>query len=275
MIHGNTVTLSSSWLTLNDVVGPRSVFSRSKCAKLLQDRSTIVIHTHRVGRVTCVLLTFGATYSNDELDYELSWTSLPLSSFSSLVSFFATRFSFHRGQSGWVGSIVTAWFLRFMFVTRKRWTSTAPITVMKIEMKSCPTPGVRIRKTRTQNGNKSLWPSFYVVSLLLCYWVLHVSLVSVSLLFRSVWGERLDLRERDKRWSKRQVKNSFIICILLQVADRLCGLMVRVLGNRSRGPGSIPGATRRKRRVVGLERGPLSLVSTTEELIDRKVAAFV
>jgi hypothetical protein len=42
--------------------------------------------------------------------------------------------------------------------------------------------------------------------------------------------------------------------------DRLGGLMVRVLGYRSGGPGSIPGTTRKK--VVGLERGPLSLVST-------------
>jgi hypothetical protein len=48
---------------------------------------------------------------------------------------------------------------------------------------------------------------------------------------------------------------------------------VRVLGYRSGGPGSIPGTTRKK--VVGLERGPLSLVSTTEELLDRKVAAPV
>jgi hypothetical protein len=31
----------------------------------------------------------------------------------------------------------------------------------------------------------------------------------------------------------------------------------------------------RKKKVVGLERGPLSLVSTTEELLDRKVAAPV
>jgi hypothetical protein len=30
-----------------------------------------------------------------------------------------------------------------------------------------------------------------------------------------------------------------------------------------------------KKKVVGLERGPLSLVSTTEELLDRKVAASV
>jgi hypothetical protein len=55
--------------------------------------------------------------------------------------------------------------------------------------------------------------------------------------------------------------------------DRLCSLVVRVLGYRSGGPGSITGTTRKK--VVGLECGPLSLVSTTEELLDRKVAAPV
>jgi hypothetical protein len=59
-------------------------------------------------------------------------------------------------------------------------------------------------------------------------------------------------------------------CLLV---DRLCGLVVRVLGYRSGGPGWIPGTT--KKKVVGLERGPLSLVSTTEELLDRKVAAPV
>jgi hypothetical protein len=57
--------------------------------------------------------------------------------------------------------------------------------------------------------------------------------------------------------------------------DHFCGLVVRVLGYRSGGPGSIPSTTRRKKRVVGLERGPLSLVSTTEALLDRKVAAPV
>jgi hypothetical protein len=57
--------------------------------------------------------------------------------------------------------------------------------------------------------------------------------------------------------------------------------MVRVLGYRFGGPGSIPGTTRfseekkKRKQVVGLERGPLSLVSTTEELLDRKVAAPV
>jgi hypothetical protein len=52
-----------------------------------------------------------------------------------------------------------------------------------------------------------------------------------------------------------------------------CGLVVRVLGYRSGGPGPIPGTTRKK--VMGLEWGPLSLMSTTEELLDRKVAAPV
>jgi hypothetical protein len=56
---------------------------------------------------------------------------------------------------------------------------------------------------------------------------------------------------------------------LLLLEESLCGLVVRVLGYRSGGPGSIPGTTR-KRIVVGLERGPLSLVSTTEELLEIK-----
>jgi hypothetical protein len=56
--------------------------------------------------------------------------------------------------------------------------------------------------------------------------------------------------------------------------DRLCDLVVRVLGYRSGGPGSIPGTTRKK-KVMVLERGTLSLVTTTEELLGRKVAAPV
>jgi hypothetical protein len=58
--------------------------------------------------------------------------------------------------------------------------------------------------------------------------------------------------------------------------------VVRVLDYRSGGPGSILGTTRfyggekKGKELVGLERGPLSrLVSTTEELLDRKVAAPV
>jgi hypothetical protein len=65
------------------------------------------------------------------------------------------------------------------------------------------------------------------------------------------------------------------LCLVTGQCDRLCGLVVRVLGYSSGGLGSIPRTTRKKKRVVDLERGPLNLVSTTEELLDRKVAAPV
>jgi hypothetical protein len=45
--------------------------------------------------------------------------------------------------------------------------------------------------------------------------------------------------------------------------------VVRIPDYRSRGLGSIPGASRFFWEVVGLERGPLSLVSTIEELLER------
>jgi hypothetical protein len=46
-------------------------------------------------------------------------------------------------------------------------------------------------------------------------------------------------------------------------------LGLQIQGSRVRFPGNT------KKKVVGLERGPLTLVSTTEELLDRKVAAPV
>jgi hypothetical protein len=70
-----------------------------------------------------------------------------------------------------------------------------------------------------------------------------------------------------------ETKKKTLFFVILVMKNRLCGLVVRFLGYRSGGPGSIPGTTRKK--VVGLERGSLSLVSTTEELLDRKVAAPV
>jgi hypothetical protein len=73
-------------------------------------------------------------------------------------------------------------------------------------------------------------------------------------------------------WDLRPCYSVEIRSIFLSVlvsADRLCGLVIRVLGIRSRGLSSIPGTTR-KEKVVGLERSPLSLVSATEELLDRK-----
>jgi hypothetical protein len=60
---------------------------------------------------------------------------------------------------------------------------------------------------------------------------------------------------------------------LIDPWDRLYSLVVRVLVYRSGSPGSIPGTSRKKWWVW--KRGPLSVVSTTEELLDRNVAAPV
>jgi hypothetical protein len=56
--------------------------------------------------------------------------------------------------------------------------------------------------------------------------------------------------------------------------DRLCGLVVKSSWLQIRRPG-FDSRHYQKKKVVGLERSPLNLVSTTEELLDRKVAAPV
>jgi hypothetical protein len=50
--------------------------------------------------------------------------------------------------------------------------------------------------------------------------------------------------------------------------DRLCGLVVRVSGYRSRGPGFGFRPYQISWEAGGLERGPLILVMTTEELLE-------
>jgi hypothetical protein len=59
------------------------------------------------------------------------------------------------------------------------------------------------------------------------------------------------------------------------IEDRLCGLVVRVSGCRFRGPGFDSQHYQIFLEVVGLELGLLSLVSTIEELLGRKVTAPV
>jgi hypothetical protein len=58
------------------------------------------------------------------------------------------------------------------------------------------------------------------------------------------------------------------------LVDRLCGLVVRVPGYRSRGPGFDSRPYQILWEVVGLEQGPLSLVSTTEQLLGRMSSCF-
>jgi hypothetical protein len=55
--------------------------------------------------------------------------------------------------------------------------------------------------------------------------------------------------------------------------DRLCGLVVKFLATDPEA--RVQFSALPEKKVVALERGSLSLVSTTEELLDRKVAAPV
>jgi hypothetical protein len=61
-----------------------------------------------------------------------------------------------------------------------------------------------------------------------------------------------------------------IIVVLCTIVDRLCGLVVRVSGYRSRGTGFDSRRFQIFWEAAGLERGPLSLVRTIEELLGRK-----
>ena len=74
-----------------------------------------------------------------------------------------------------------------------------------------------------------------------------------------------------------QSKSIYIyIFFLLSISyARLCGLVVRVSGYRHRGLGFDSRRYQIFWVVVGLERGPFSLVRSIEELLEKKVAAPV
>jgi hypothetical protein len=61
----------------------------------------------------------------------------------------------------------------------------------------------------------------------------------------------------------------YFVCVLFY-EDRLCGLVVRVSGYRSGGPGFDSRFFQIFLEAAGLERGPLNLVRTTEELLEGK-----
>jgi hypothetical protein len=70
-------------------------------------------------------------------------------------------------------------------------------------------------------------------------------------------------------------QQSYNLLSVRTLKDRLCGLVVRVSGYKSRCPGFYSRRFQIFWAAAGLERGPLSLVKTTEELLEGKVAALV
>jgi hypothetical protein len=77
---------------------------------------------------------------------------------------------------------------------------------------------------------------------------------------------------------KQPINKSSFICFnpcLKCCIDRFCGLVVTVSGYRSRGSGFDSWRFQIFWEATGLERGPFSLMRTTEELLEGKVAAPV
>jgi hypothetical protein len=60
------------------------------------------------------------------------------------------------------------------------------------------------------------------------------------------------------------------LLVVCSNSGRLCGLVVRVLGYRSRGPGFDSRRYQIFYEVVGLDRGPLSLVRITDDILEWK-----
>jgi hypothetical protein len=73
-------------------------------------------------------------------------------------------------------------------------------------------------------------------------------------------------------WTPPKIFGKYVINFekLIFQFDRLCGLVVRVPGYRSRGHGFDSRGYKIFWEVMGLERGPLSLVRVTEELLEWK-----
>jgi hypothetical protein len=104
---------------------------------------------------------------------------------------------------------------------------------------------------------------------------LQYSFIEIN--YNTIHSQRPPLRSSDQSsWLQKEiyrvsceVQTEFIY-VMQKKIDSLCDLVVRVPYYRSIGPGSIPGITRFFLEVVGLKRGPLSLVSAIEELLERK-----
>jgi len=100
---------------------------------------------------------------------------------------------------------------------------------------------------------------------LVTLWLQHGTLALVVLCLWSLcdcWRIRVTVKLQSAKWLT--LSNG----IHFGKLDRLCGLVVRVSGYRYRGPGFDSRRYQIFWVVVGLERGPLSLVRSIEELLE-------
>jgi hypothetical protein len=106
-------------------------------------------------------------------------------------------------------------------------------------------------------------------------WTQIYSIFSFSLRINrcagTIWNTQFKTQLVPHAWTLNSDKTYMkTIYLCGSFGDCLCGLVVRVLGYRSKGPGSDSWSYPIFWEVVGLEWGPLSLASTIEELLERK-----
>jgi hypothetical protein len=89
----------------------------------------------------------------------------------------------------------------------------------------------------------------------------------------SAWSIRSALGSQHKQINL-FLQNFWKLCFLWS-SGQSSWLTIRRPGFDSRHYQILPFPPKKRKTVVGLERGPLSLVSTTGELLDRKIAAPV
>jgi hypothetical protein len=77
---------------------------------------------------------------------------------------------------------------------------------------------------------------------------LYAHLLEIN--FKCLWSSTVYLYPASKL-VKRSIKQFLVVEANVVKTDRLCGLVVRVLGYRSGGPGSIPGTIRKKQSGSG------------------------
>jgi hypothetical protein len=70
-----------------------------------------------------------------------------------------------------------------------------------------------------------------------------------TLLTPAVAAANMSVHSLSRKPNEAQTLQTFLFLFSrLHLCDRLCGLVVKVLGYRSGGPGSIPGTTRKKKK---------------------------
>jgi hypothetical protein len=95
-----------------------------------------------------------------------------------------------------------------------------------------------------------------------------------SVLDKTQYCKKIMLKDEKLEDIQVQLQSPWKFLRQLSQDDHLCGLVVRVPGYKSRGPGFDSRLYHIFWEVVGLEWGPLSLMSTTEELLGRNSSSF-